>query len=87
MVPMSDVVHTRGESLWDWLRDANLWNDLGFSLYAVPSTCCMVTISDNRKKSEIGVSTNWYVAIEHWRSSLIRIIFINYQTSELQCNY
>jgi len=42
---------------------------------------------DDREKSEIEVSTNWCVAVEHWRSSLIRVIFINYQTSELQYNY
>ena len=35
----------------------------------------------------MGVSTNWYVAIKYWRLSLIRIIFVNYQTSKLQCNY
>jgi len=33
------------------------------------------------------VSTDWYVIIEYWRLSLIRIIFVDYQTSELQCNY
>ena len=33
------------------------------------------------------VSTDWYIAIEHQRLSLIRIIFIDYQTSKLQCNY
>ena len=36
----------------------DLWNDLGFSLYAVPSVCHMVTTSDGRKKSEIGVSAD-----------------------------
>ena len=35
----------------------------------------------------MGVSADWYVAIEHWELSLIRVIFINYQTSKLQCNY
>jgi len=29
----------------------------------------------------------WCVAIEHWRLSSIRIIFVDYQTSKLQCNY
>jgi len=29
----------------------------------------------------------WCVAIEHQRLSSIRIIFIDYQTSKLQCNY
>ena len=47
----------------------------------------MVVTSDKRNKSEMGVSTNEYVAVEHWRLSSIRVIFIDYQTSELQCNY
>ena len=80
---MSGVIHTRGESLQDWLRDTNLWNNLSFSLYAILSVCCVVTISDGRKKSKMRVSTDWYVVVEHWRSILIRIIFIDYQTSEL----
>jgi len=33
------------------------------------------------------VSADWYVAIEHQRLSSIRVIFVSYQTSELQCNY
>jgi len=60
-----------------------LLNDLGFSLYAVPFVCCVVATSDKRKKSEIEVSTDWYIAVEHQRSSLIRIIFVDYQTSKL----
>ena len=32
-------------------------------------------------------SVNWCIAVEHQRLSSIRIIFVNYQTSELQCNY
>ena len=40
--------------------------------------CHMVATSDGRKKSEMEVSADWYVAIEHWRLSLIRIIFVNY---------
>ena len=47
----------------------------------------MVATSDGRKKSEMGVSANWCVAIEHQGSSSIRVIFIDYQTSELECNY
>ena len=47
----------------------------------------MVTASDDRKKSKMGVSADWYVAVEYWRLSSIRVIFVNYQTSELQCNY
>ena len=84
---VSDMVYTRDKSLWGWLRDTNLWNNLGFSLYAILSVYHMVTTSDNRKKSEIGVSTDWCVTIEYQRSSLIRVIFVNYQTNKLQCNY
>ena len=47
----------------------------------------MVATLDNIKKSEMGVSADWYVAIEHWRLSSIRVIFVDYQTSKLQCNY
>ena len=39
-------------------RCADLWNDLDFSSCAVPPVCCMVTTSDNRKRSEMGVSTD-----------------------------
>ena len=65
----------------------DLWNNLGFSLCAVPSVCHMVATLDDRKKSKMRVSADWCVAIEHQRSSSIRVIFVNYQTSELQCNY
>jgi len=65
----------------------DLWNNLSFSLYAVPSVCHVVATLDRRKKSEIGVSSDWYVVVEHWKSSSIRIIFVDYQTSELQYNY
>jgi len=51
------------------------------------SVYCVVTASDGRKKSEIGVSTNWCIAIKHQRLSSIRVIFIDYQTSKLQYNY
>ena len=54
---MSGAVYTRGESLQNWLEDVNLWNDIGFSLYAMPSNCYIVAILDGRKKSEIEVST------------------------------
>ena len=46
----------------------------------------MVVTSNERKKSERGMSINWCVAIEHQRLSSIRIIFVDYQTSKLQCN-
>ena len=54
---------------------------------AAPSVCCMVTTSDKRKKSKMRVSTDECVAVEYWGSSSIRIIFVDYQTSKLQCNY
>ena len=75
---MSGMVYTGVE-----VRRIDLWNDLGFSLCAAPSVCCMVATSDNRKKFEMGVSADWYVTVEHWKSSLIRVIFVNYQTSKL----
>ena len=65
----------------------DLWNDLGFSLCAALSVCCIVATSDDGKKSKMGVSTDWCVTIEHQRSSSIKVILVNYQTSELQCNY
>ena len=68
-------------------RCTDLQNDLGFSLYAMLFVCYMVVTSDKRMKFKIEVSTNWYVAVKHQRLSSIRIIFIDYQTSELQCNY
>jgi len=80
---MSGTVHTKNKSLWNWLRDVNLWNDLGFSLYAMLSVYCIIAISDRRKKSEIEVSTDWCITVEYQRSSSIRIIFVNYQTNEL----
>ena len=69
------------------LGDANLWNDFGFSLYTVPFVYYIIITSDEWIKSEMEVSTNWYVTIEHWRSNLIRVIFVDYQTSKLQYNY
>jgi len=54
-------------------RWVDLWNDLGFSLCATPFVCRVVTTSDNGKKSEIGVSADWYVAVEHQRLSSIRV--------------
>ena len=47
----------------------------------------MITTSNDREKSKMGVSNDWCVAVEHQRLSSIRVIFVNYQTSELQCNY
>ena len=61
----------------------DLWNDLGSSLYAALSVYHMVATLDNRKKSEMGMNADWYVAVEHQRLSSIRVIFIDYQTSKL----
>jgi len=38
----------------------------------------MVTTSDDKKKSEMEISADWCVVVEHWRLSSIRIIFIDY---------
>jgi len=58
----------------------------------VLSVCHVVITSDarkesERKESEMGMSADWCVVIEYWRLSSTRVIFVNYQTSELQCNY
>jgi len=63
------MVHTRVEVC---RIDLDLWNDLGFSLCTVLSVCHIVATSDVGKKSEMRVSAEWCVAIEHWRSSSIR---------------
>jgi len=47
------------------LDNANLWNNLGFSLYAAPSICHIVITSNEWIQSEIGVSADWCVAIEY----------------------
>jgi len=36
----------------------DLLNNLGFSLCVVPSVCCMVATSDNRKKSKMEMNAN-----------------------------
>ena len=33
------------------------------------------------------MSIDWYVAVEYWELSSIEVIFVDYQTRELQCNY
>ena len=57
---MLGAVHTGVE-----VYKMDLWNDLGFSLCAVPSVCHMITTLDKRKKSKMGVSTDWCVTIEN----------------------
>ena len=50
---------TLGWKSAEWTqRCVDLWNDLGFSLCAVPSVCHMVATSDDREKSEMGVSAD-----------------------------
>ena len=56
----------------------DLWNDLGSSLYAALSVYHMVATSDDGKKSKMGVSADWCVAIEYQRLSSIRVIFVDY---------
>jgi len=64
---------TLGWKSAEWTRRwADLWNDLGFSLCAVPSVCHVVATLDEWEKVRVGVSTDWCVAIEHRRSSSIR---------------
>ena len=63
----------QGGSLQNGLRDEQtLWNDLGFSLCAVPSVCRVVATSDEGEEIRVEVSTDWCVAVEHRRSSSIR---------------
>jgi len=50
----------------------DLWNNLSFSLCATLSVCHMVATSDDEEKSEIKVSADWCVTVEHQRSSSIR---------------
>ena len=65
---MLGTVHTGVE-----VHRMDLWNNLGFSLCAMPSVCHMVATSDDGKKFEIIVSANWYITVKHWRSSSIRV--------------
>ena len=55
------------------LEISRVVNDLGFSLCAMPSVCHVVTTLDDEKKSEMEVSADWCVTVEHWRSSSIRV--------------
>ena len=50
---LSSVVHT-----WVEVHKIDLWNDLGFSLYATLSVCYVVATSDDREKFEIEVSAD-----------------------------
>jgi len=64
---VSGTVHTGVE-----VCRMDLQNDLGFSLCAAPSVCRMVATLDDGKKSEMELSADGCVAIEHQRSSSIR---------------
>ena len=87
-ITVCQVQFTPGWKSAEWTRRCvDLWNNLGFSLCAALSVCHMVTTLDNRKKSEMGVSADWCVTIEYWKLSSIRVIFVDYQTSELQYNH
>ena len=68
LIILLGAVHTGVE-----VRRMDLWNNLGFSLCAAPSVCHVVATSDDGEKSEMGVSAEWCVAIEHQRSSSIRV--------------
>ena len=84
---------TRHGSYWGWKsvrwtwRCVDLWNNFGFSLYAMPFVYCIVTISENRKKSEIGVSADlvccyWIPEIKFNKSlSLLIIRLANYSVT------
>jgi len=58
LIILSGMVHTRVKVYKMDLEICKLVNDLGFSLCAMLPVCCLVTTSDNRKKSEIGVSAD-----------------------------
>ena len=39
----------------------------------MPSVYRMVATSDEGEKVRVGVSTDWYVAVEHWGLSSMRV--------------
>jgi len=57
-IPIRHGSHWEVKSMrWTW-RYVNSWNNLGFSLCAALSVCCVVAISENGKKYEIEVSAD-----------------------------
>ena len=87
-ITVCQVQFTPGWKSAEWTqRCVNLWNNLGFSLYAALFVCHIVTTLDDREKSEMRVSADWCVTVEYWKLSSIRVIFVDYQTSKLQCNH
>ena len=59
------------------------WLQLIFCVACLPHSCNF----QDKKEVQNRVSTDWCITIKHWRLSSIEVIFVNYQTSELQCNY
>ena len=55
---MSGTIHTRVEVRRMDLEMSGLVDDLGFSLYAALSVCCVVATSDEGVKVQVGVSTD-----------------------------
>jgi len=60
LIILSGVVHTGVE-----VHRMDLWNNLSFSLCTVLSICHIVTTSDDGKKSEMEVSADLCVTVEH----------------------
>ena len=71
-----DVRHGshRSESPQNGLRDEQTCETTLTSAYVLChlSAADMVATSDDGKKSKMGVSADWCVTIEHWRSSSIK---------------
>ena len=55
---MSGMVHTGVEVCRMDSEMSGLVDDLGFSLYAALSVCCVVATSDEGEKVQVGVSTD-----------------------------
>jgi len=63
----------RGGSPQDGLGDEQTCGTtLASALCAAPSVCRVVATSDEGEEIQVEVSTDWCVAVEHWRSSSIR---------------
>jgi len=85
---LSDMVHTGGESPQSGLRDIWTCRTILASAYVLCHLSAMWSqLQIERRSLREKVSADWCVAVEHQRLSSIRVIFVNYQTSKLQCNY
>ena len=67
------------ECINSMFSDVNLWNNLGFSLYAVLSVCHMVITLDNWMKSGMRVSADlvccyWTPEIEFNKNYLYQLL-------------